>query len=107
MITTSALVTGKWSGIVLLLLIFFCRPLKMLVMKVVFKVYGVPHDKQVEWVLKEARKNDKLTFARNFWNRSSQRRPTINARLKRIPVPRREETATVVELPGEHRSPAA
>lgn len=94
----------------LLLLILINRPLRMLSMKMVFKAFDVPHDKQVEWVLKEARRNDRLALARGFWNRAAQRRPKTNARLKRVPAPRRAEVLPVVELSGdarEARSPVA
>lgn len=62
-----------WSSIGLLLIIFR-QHVRMLAMKLVFKVFGVPQKKQIKWALKEAKRNDKLTLARRFWNRASNGR---------------------------------
>lgn len=55
-------------------------------------------------VLKEARRNDKVTLACGFWNRASQRRPRTEAQLKRVPSP---SARPVTELSGDAGEPGS
>lgn len=84
----TALAAG-WSGFALLLLVLMSQPLRMLAMKVVFKVFGVPQKEQVAWALKESKRNGALDLARGFWNRQSQRRSNVDvAPVRRFRAPR-------------------
>lgn len=94
----------------LLLIFLFKQQIKMLAMRLVFLAYRTSREEQNKWLLGEARRNDKVTLARGFWNRASQRGEESRQRPRRILAPRRAEPAAVAELPGdgrEPRSPAA
>lgn len=103
MVTTLA--SAGWSGVVLLLVTLVYRPTRMLIMRMVFKAYAVPLEKQIDWALKEARRDDKLTLARSFWNRPSQRRPKPAPPIRRIPASRRADTVPVAELSAGTQKP--
>ncbi|MGH3773038.1 MAG: hypothetical protein ACRDRW_16865 [Pseudonocardiaceae bacterium] len=58
-------------------------------MRVAFQAYRVPQEEQVEWALKESKRNGTLDLARGFWNRQSQRRRNGDvAPVKRFRAPR-------------------
>ena len=78
-----------WSSFAVLLLILMSQPLRMLAMRVVFKAFGVPREKQIEWALKESKRNGALDLAKGFWNRQSQRRSSVDlGPVKRFRAPR-------------------
>ena len=101
------LVSYGWIGILVILLISLRRQIKMLVMWLVFQVYSTPHEDRNKWLLREARRNDAMTFAREFWSRSSRRKLTRGAR--RPPTAGRRAPASMVDVPSdrEPRQPAA
>lgn len=107
--TLASLADHGWTGLALLLLFLFRQQIKMLAMRLVFLVYRTSREEQNKWLLREARRNDKVTLARGFWNRASQRGGE-SRQPRQIRAPRRAEPAAVAELPGdgrEPRSPAA
>lgn len=108
--TLTSLAANGWVGILFLLIFLLRRQVPMLGMKLVFLVYRTPPDEQNKWLLKEARRNDKLTLARGFWHRASQQAPKSPPSPRRIPVPCRAEPVPAAKSPGEAqkpRSPAA
>jgi len=94
-------------GIFLIVLIHLRRQIKMLVMWLVFQVYCTPREDRNKWLLREARRNDAMTFAREFWSRGSRRKPTRGVRGR--PTAGRRAPASVVDVPSdqEPRQPAA
>jgi hypothetical protein len=104
-LTLTSLAASGWVGVVVLLIILLRRQIPMLGMRLVFLVYRTPRVDQNKWLLKEARRNDKVTLARGFWNRASQRRPKATPSPRRIPAPHRVEPAPVTELPGGAKAP--
>lgn len=106
----TALLANGWSVVALFFLTLISRSLRLMGMKVVFVAFRVPHDRQVEWVLREARRNDKLTLARGFWNRTSRKGRTAGERVTPIQAGRHSATVAVAEQadrPRGTRSPAA
>jgi len=104
-LTLTSLAANGWVGIVFLMIFLLRRQIPMLGMRLVFLVYRTPQDDQNKWLLKEARRNDKVTLARSFWNRASQRTSKPGPSPRRIPAPRRVEAAPVEELSGDAREP--
>lgn len=92
-------------GIVLLLVFFSRKQIKMLAMRLVFLAYRTSREEQNKWLLMEARRNDRVTLARGFWNRASQRTPKASSTSRQILALRRAEPAPVAELSGETREP--
>jgi hypothetical protein len=106
----TSLAANGWVGSVFLLIFLLRRQVPMLGMRLVFLVYRTPRADQNKWLLKEAQRNDKVTLARGFWNRASQRTSKLAPSPRRVPATRRAEPAPVAELSGEAqkpRSPAA
>jgi hypothetical protein len=101
----TTLANAGWSDVVLLLIILAYRPTRMLIMRVVFKAYAVSLEKQIDWALKEAQRDDRLTFARSFWNRASQRRPKSAPPIRRIPASHRADTVPIAELSAAAQKP--
>lgn len=103
--TLANLADHGWIGLLLLLIFLFKQQIKMLVMRLVFLAYRTSREEQYNWLLREARRNDTMTLARGFWNRTSQRGGEPRQRPRRTRVPHRAESAAVVELPGDGREP--
>jgi hypothetical protein len=79
------LAAAGWNGVVILVVLLLHRPLKMLAMRMVFQVFGMPQKDQIKWAKKESSRNSTLDMARGFWNRRSQGRPNVDvAPVKRL-----------------------
>ncbi len=101
----TSLASAGWVGAPLLLIFLLRRQLSMMAMKLVFVIFRVPTDDQVKWVLKEAKRNDKMALARGFWNRASQWTSKASPTPRRIPATRRTAPAPMAELPGDAQKP--
>lgn len=69
-----ALAATGWAGVVVLGLVLWSRPLRMLPMKVVFWAFRVPAKDQIAWAKREASRDRLLDALSGFWDRPVRRR---------------------------------
>jgi hypothetical protein len=93
-----------WMGVVLLLVLLCVKQIKMLLMRLVFLVYGTSAKDRNRWLMAEARRNDRMALARGFWNRASKRSTTPITPPRRLPS-RRADTSPLTDLSGDARDP--
>lgn len=103
--TLTSLAANGWVGIAVVLIVLLKQQIRMLGMWLVFGFFRTSQADQNEWLLEEARRNDKVTLVRDFLNRRSQQPPKTDGQLSGLPSPRLGEAAPAAELSGDAREP--